>query len=138
MMKNNLISTFAIVVWQRSVLIALLTLASCPMVANAQLSSQPLRKPLQINNIKIKQLAPVWTMTTGNNPLLQRDAKLLPAEQNLALILQPLLNKKDYTGALRAIKQSTQPDYSGLYTLRFYERVYEPLRLNVHGAIRPN
>ena len=131
MMKNNLISTFAIVVWQRSVLIALLTLASCPMVANAQLSSQPLRKPLQINNIKIKQLAPVWTMTTGNNPLLQRDAKLLPAEQNLALILQPLLNKKDYTGALRAIKQSTQPDYQPEPLLSL-----SPALLQVKGQIQ--
>jgi len=130
-MKINLISPSAAVAWQRSLCVALLTLASYPTIANAQQSSQPARKPLQINNIQIKQLAPVWTLATGNNPLLQRDAKLLPAEQNLALALRPLLNKKDYSGALEAIKQAALPDYQPepLVTL-------SPALLQVKGQIQ--
>ena len=130
-MKINLISPFVTMAWQRSLLVALLTFASYPMIANAQQSSQPERKPLQINNIKIKQLAPVWTMTTGNNPLLQRDAKLLPAEQNLALTLRPLLNKKNYAEALKAIEQSALPDYEPEQLLTL-----SPALLQVKGQIQ--
>ena len=130
-MKINLISPSSAVAWQLSLCVALLAVISYPIIANAQQSSQPARKPLQINNIQIKQLAPVWTMTTGNNPLLQRDAKLLPAEQNLALALRPLLNQKDYTGALKAIEQAALPDYQPEPLLSL-----SPALLQVKGQIQ--
>ena len=109
-MNINLKSPSVIVALQRSLLMVSLVVTSQPFMANAQ-SSSAARKPLKINNIQIQQLAPVWTITTGNNPLLQRDAKLLPAEQTLALALRPLLNAKDYAGALNAIEKAVSPDY---------------------------
>ncbi len=79
--------------------------------ASNQQNSPSVRKPLKINNITIEQLSPVWTLPAGNNPLLQRDAKLLPVEQPLALALRPLLNQKDYAGALAAIDLVSKPEY---------------------------
>lgn len=92
--------------------------------------NQPDRKPIKINSIKIKQLKPVWTMTAGSDPLSQRDAKLLPAEQSLAHTLRPLLNKKDYQGALTAIEMAQKEDYKPepLLTL-------SPALLQVKGQI---
>ena len=80
-------------------------------LASTQQDSAASRKPLKINSINIAQLSPVWTLPAGNNPLLQRDAKLLPIEQPLAFKIRPLLNKKDYAGALAAIEQVGKPDY---------------------------
>jgi tetratricopeptide (TPR) repeat protein len=74
-------------------------------------SSPSERKPLKINSIEIKQLSPVWTLPAGNNPLLQRDAKLLPAEQTLARELRPLLDQKNYSAALAAIEAISHEDY---------------------------
>ena len=109
-MKNIPVpSTFTKVA--QSVLFASLLLAGPSAFASLNQDKQATKKPVEINNIQIKQLAPVWTITTGNNPLLERDAKLLPAEQNLALTLRPLLNQKDYQGAIAAIKQAQTKDY---------------------------
>lgn len=92
--------------------IALTSLAySSISLASNQQNSPADRKPLKINSIKIEQLSPVWTLPAGNNPLLQRDAKLLPVEQPLALTIRPLLNQKDYAGALAAIEQVGKADY---------------------------
>lgn len=92
--------------------IALTSLAySSTNLASNQQNSPADRKPLKINSIKIEQLSPVWTLPAGNNPLLQRDAKLLPVEQPLALTIRPLLNKKDYAGALAAIELVNKPEY---------------------------
>ncbi len=97
-----------------SYLISAITLCSLAYsstsLASNQQDSAAARKPLKINNINIAQLSPVWTLPAGNNPLLQRDAKLLPIEQPLALIIRPLLNKKDYAAALMAIEQVSTPE----------------------------
>ena len=92
--------------------LALTSLAySSISIASNQQNSPSARKPLKINNIKIEQLSPVWSLPAGNNPLLQRDAKLLPVEQPLALAIRPLLNQKDYAGALAAIELVNKPEY---------------------------
>jgi len=98
--------------------------------ANISQHQQPDNLPIKINSIKIKQLTPVWTMTTGTNPLLQRDAKLLPAEQSLAVVLRPLLNQNNYKEALNAIDIAQKEDYKPepLFTL-------SPALLQVQGQI---
>lgn len=102
---------------------------SSKSLAQAQ-HNYPVRKPLQINNLHIEQLAPVWTIQTGNNPLLERDAKLLPAEQSLALTLRPLLDQKNYQAALAAIDESSHEDYEPEPILSF-----SPALLQVKGQI---
>ena len=98
-----------------SCLISAITLCSLAYsgasFASNQQNSPSVRKPLKINNISIEQISPVWTLPAGNNPLLQRDAKLLPVEQPLALAIRPLLNQKDYAGALAAIDLVSKPEY---------------------------
>lgn len=98
--------------------IILLILALCFTVGYISASyAAPLQsgaaesKTLKINSIQIKQLPPVWTLPAGNNPLLQRDAKLLPAEQTLARKLRPLLDQKNYAAALTAIEAISHADY---------------------------
>jgi tetratricopeptide (TPR) repeat protein len=127
-MKFNLISSFT----ARHVLLLLsLVFVSQPASAAFNQQSQPIKKPIPINSINIKQLDPVWTMSTGVDPLTQRDAKLLPAEQNLALVLRPLLNKKDYTGALNAIALAKKEDYQPEPLLNL-----SPALLQVQGQIQ--
>ncbi|MBU2895044.1 tetratricopeptide repeat protein [Colwellia sp. D2M02] len=98
-----------------SIIISAFVLCTSLSYSNSSLAlvqhSSTDNKPLAINNIHIEQLAPVWTIQTGNNPLLERDAKLLPAEQSLALTLRPLLDQKKYQAALNAIETSSHEDY---------------------------
>ncbi|MEI6894548.1 MAG: hypothetical protein V5789_07925 [Colwellia sp.] len=106
----NLIPT-VITTITRPLLLLSMVFISHTSLAGFEQHRQPIKKPIKINKIKIKQLPPVWIMTTGNEPLSQRDAKLLPKEQNLALTLRPLLDKKDYKGALNAIELAQHEDY---------------------------
>lgn len=126
----NLTSLVATATMKRSLLLLSFMLISQSTLANLSQQKQPDRKPIKINSIQIKQLAPVWTMTTGTDPLSQRDAKLLPAEQSLALVLRPLLNEKDYKGALNAIEMAQKEDYEPEPLL-----VLSPALLQVQGQI---
>jgi len=110
-MTFNFIPTFTSVTVKRSLLLLSLAFISQAAFANINQQSQPIKKPIKINSINIKQLAPIWTMNTGSDPLTQRDAKLLPAEQSLALVLRPLLDKKDYAASLNAIALAQKEDY---------------------------
>lgn len=116
---------------KRLLMLLSFTLISPPAMANLNQQKYPDRKLIKINNIKIKQLVPVWVMTTGAQPLSQRDAKLLPVEQSLALALRPLLDKKDYAASLNAIAQARKKDYQPkpLITL-------SPALLQVQGQIQ--
>jgi tetratricopeptide (TPR) repeat protein len=110
-MTFNLIFSFSSIIAKRTLWLLPLIIISQSAFAGLNQQSQPIKKPIKIKSIGIKQLAPVWTITTGSKPLSQRDAKLLPAEQSLALILRPLLDKKDYTAALTAIVDAKKEDY---------------------------
>jgi len=83
-------------------------------IANSQKNSVKVSKTLKINNIIIEQQPPIWTLSAGNAPLLQREAKLPFVELPLALIMQPLFEKKDYAGVLAAIEEARSPEYKPL------------------------
>ena len=98
--------------------------------ASSQLNNIEIKQTLKANQIKIEQQAPVWIFPAGNNPLLQRDTKLLPAEQKLALALHPLLDQKKYTEALAAITAVSNENYKPAPILQL-----SPALLLVQGQV---
>lgn len=130
-MTFNLIFSFSSITAKRTLWLLPLIIISQSAFAGLNQQSQPIKKPIKINSIGIKQLAPVWTMTTGSDPLSQRDAKLLPAEQSLALTLRPLLDKKDYTAALIAIVDAKKEEYQPEPLLAL-----SPALLQIQGQIQ--
>jgi tetratricopeptide (TPR) repeat protein len=126
----NLIPSVNTTTMIRPFLLLSIVFISYSTLANFDQNAKPIKKPIKINSIKIKQIAPVWEMPSGSEPLSQRDAKLLPEEQNLALILRPLLNKKDYSGALNAIELAQKEDYQPVPLLAL-----SPALMQVKGQI---
>ena len=130
-MTFNLIFSFSSITAKRKLWLLPMIIISQSAFAGLNQQSQPIKKPTKINSIGIKQLAPLWTMTTGSEPLSQRDAKLLPAEQSLALTLRPLLDKKDYAGALIAIVDAKKENYQPKPLLAL-----SPALLQIQGQIQ--
>jgi tetratricopeptide (TPR) repeat protein len=126
----NLINAVIKTTITRSLLVLSMMCISQSTLANFDQNEPPIKKPIKINSIQIEQMPPVWVMPAGSDPLSQRDAKLLPEEQNLALTLRPLLNVKDYSGALNAIELAKRENYEPEPLLAL-----SPALLQVQGQI---
>ncbi len=79
----------------------LTALVSVILFSKTSIANEPFNYQLEI-----KHHSPKWIISDEIKPLQQREAKLAPTEQELALTLQPLLAKQNYQLALNAINNS--------------------------------